>query len=326
MIELIPEPKHYSSYSLSVEEYNDLTELFNQSVPFAGTSGKYAFHKSVMYPRYKIRTSFEKYNLTNAKKRSIAKNETYADNFVINVEEIQEVLKNAKDFEGRKLFRYLYIKDRAKLKAGIDFYNYTKKSGKLPNIINFQDLASSLDCVNERLTIPKAEFLITLLKGDKASEKLGMETLTNYDLKRSLPALVYVFTHTGKGRFNDYWHSTAFKSFRERFRTLTGTYVESLSGDNAHNVYTYLVSFLGNLPDMTITEQEFQYLRKGMCEYMKDRAANNDVNLILPEESVILKFKPEQIIPDSEVETEDQIRESAYLEEEDSYTIVDDTN
>jgi hypothetical protein len=49
-------------------------------------------------------------------------------------------------------------------------------------------------------------------------------------------------------------------------------------------------------------------------------------DLILPEESVILKFKPEQIIPDSEVETEDQIRESAYLEEEDSYTIVDDTN
>lgn len=326
----VKQEQGYKTYSLPVEDYDKLVEYYSQTVPFEGTSGKYSISSHIVYPRYKIRASFAKYNQSSTNTRSIAKNESYADYIVLPVKEITDLLKTyAKrgpistyshlQDTNKMYFRHLSGSDRNLLKYAIKAYE--EKLTK--PIIDFQAFAGKLECLKERLTIPKAQFLIDLLNADSASQKLGMEALTNYDTKRSLPAIFYVLAKAHTLKVNDYWHSTAFKSFRDRVYATCEHTVDSLTGSYITRVYERLVQ----IQDVTLTRAEYNFFREEMCEHLQKVIKDNDVEMHIVPEMLTLNFKPENIIEDELVEQEDKLLEESVLEEgnSDFYVLVDDT-
>lgn len=327
MIEITSEPG-YKNYSIPVEDYNKLVEYYSQTVPFEGTSGKYSISSHIVYPRYKIRASFAKYNQSSPNIRSIAKNESYADYRILPVKEINKVLEtnagvsfrnNSLKDPNKMYFRYMGTSEYNLLKYAITIYNTQVNKP----IIDFQDFASKLDCLKERLTIPKCQFLIDLLNADDASQRLAMETLTNYDTKRSLPAIFYVLAHSRSLKSNDYWHSTAFKSFRDRLYTSSEYSVEGLTGSSIVRSYDKLVE----IKNVTLTRSEYNIFRGAMCEHLKELVKDNDVEMEIVPEMLTLKFKPENIIDDELVDQEDKLLEESVLDEgnSDFYVLVDDT-
>lgn len=322
----------YRTYSLPVEDYDKLVEYYSQTVPFEGTSGKYSISSHIVYPRYKIRASFAKYNQSSTNTRSIAKNESYADYIVLPVKEITDILKLDTYAKRGPILSFLHLNDPNKIyfrHLSSSDYNLLKYAVKVYEekltkpIIDFQAFAGKLECLKERLTIPKAQFLIDLLNADSASQKLGMEALTNYDTKRSLPAIFYVLAKAHTLKVNDYWHSTAFKSFRDRVYATCKHTVDSLTSSYITRVYEHLVE----IEDVTLTRAEYNLFREAMCEHLQEVIKNNDVEMHIVPEMLTLKFKPENIIEDELVEQEDKLLEESVLEESNSdfYVLVDDT-
>lgn len=340
-MELYKEPT-WKTYSMSMEDYEKLAAFYNQSVPFKGTSGKYAIYSGINYPRYKIRASFNMYNEKNVSKRSIAKNVSYADYYVMPFKEIHEVLKKAcveKEVGGktaynysnhrvfdepRKVFKYIERSELDLMSAAIQYYKDCESNPSLIKpLIDFQEFASNMDDLKERLTIPKAEFLVDLLKGDASSVRLAMESLTNFDLLRSIPAILYVLGSTTSHVMKncDYWNSTAFRAFKQRFGQVVERHLESCFNDDLTRVYDYIKD------DITITKSEYLVIREAIYERYLDIAKEDEIVLAITPESITLKFKPENIIDDEIVEAEDRIREESALDDTDTaYILVDDTN
>lgn len=332
----------WKTYSMSIEDYDKLTAFYNQSVPFKGTFGKYAVYSGINYPRYKIRASFNIYNEKSVSKRSIAKNVSYADYYVMPFKEIQEVLKKAsieKEVgvktaythnthrvfdEPRRVFKYIERPEVDILSAAIQYYKDCESTPSLIKpLIDFQEFASNMDDLKERLTIPKAEFLVDLLKGDRSSVKLAMESMSNFDLSRSIPAILYVLGSTTSQVIKncDYWNSTAFRAFKERFFQVAERHLESCCSEDLTRVYDFLKQ------DITLTKSEYLIIREAIYEKYLDRAKEDEIVLAITPESITLKFKPENIIDDEIVEAEDRIREESALDDTDTaYILVNDTN
>lgn len=323
----------YRTFSLSVEDYDKLVARFSQSVPFEGTSGKYAFHQSILYPRYKIRTIFEKHNSVNVSKRSIAKNYSYADYMVVSLKDILEILRGGSKtmITNRVVFRYLYTKQYGILSTAINLFSLGESTGREIPLIDINDFLKGTDFTKERLSIPNAEFIIDLMKGDKASQKLGMETMSNFDLRKSIAAILYITLKGGVGKYNDYWHSTAFKSFREQFSRFVGRHIDSLpsmTSDPLVNVYDYLTDLQEAKKEFSITASEALMLRAACHKFICEKSSENySIDIELPIESVSLRINPEFIIADEVVEAEDAMRQQALIEEgADAYILVDDTD
>ena len=331
----------WKTYSMSVEDYEKLAAFYSQSVPFKGTSGKYAIYSGINYPRYKIRASFNMYNEKSVSKRSIAKNVSYADYYVMPLKEIQEALKGSilqselgqnSSYQNNKIvfgsprhvFRYIERSSLDIISAAIQYYKSCEADPSLVKpVIDFQDFASNMDDLKERLTIPKAGFLIDLLRGDKSSVRLAMESLTNFDLTRSLPGILYVVGSVTSFTMKDcdYWHSTAFRAFKQRFNSLVDRHIEGCFSEDLTQVYDRLKQ------DITLTKSEYLAIRQAIYEKYLDRAKNDEIVLAITPESITLKFKPENIIDDELVEAEDRIREESALDDTDTaYILVDDTN
>lgn len=316
----------WRTYSMSTEDYDKLEAFYNQSVPFKGTSGKYAIYSGINYPRYKIRACFNMYNEKNASKRSIAKNVGYSDYYVLPVKEILEVLRKSKPVNelGRKVFQYIERADLDLVSAAVQYYKDVEENpAHLKPMIDFQDFASNMDDLKERLTIPKAEFLVDLLKGDKSSVRLAMESLTNFDLTRSLPGILYVIGSVSSYTMKDcdYWHSTAFRAFKERFRSIVGRTIEGCFNEDLTEIYNTLEK------TSALTAKEYEMIRYAMYKKYLQRAEGEEIVLAITPESITLKFKPENIIDDELVEAEDRIREQNALDDTDTaYILMDDTN
>ena len=341
-MELTKEPV-WKTYSMSVEDYEKLAAFYSQSVPFKGTSGKYAIYSGINYPRYKIRASFNMYNEKSVSKRNIAKNVSYADYYVMPVKEIKEVFSksrlekevgnksayhnhsNYRQFETeRRVFKYIERSELDLMSAAIQYYKDCESNPSLIKpLIDFQEFASNMDDLKERLTIPKAEFLVDLLKGDKSSVRLAMESLTNFDLTRSIPAILYVIGSTSSHTMKncDYWYGTAFRAFKQRFGTVIESHLESCFSEDLTKVYDRLKD------DITITKSEYLAIRQAIYEKYLEKAKDDEIVLAITPESITLKFKPENIIDDEIVEAEDRIREESALDDTDTaYILVDDTN
>ena len=321
----------WRTYSLLIEDYETLKQYYSQYVPVKGTSGKYCIHSSLVYPRYKIKASFELYNQANpVHKKSIAKNESYADYVVMPCKEILNILEKAitsrtKDSEFLdqpvRVFRYMSTKDLHLLKVAVNHRNSDHFSKPL---IDFSEFSASMEDLKERLTIDKTEFIKQLLGSDSASKRLAMETMTNYDTKRSLIALLYLFSGTSF-RMHEYYTSTAFKAFRGKIGELTGCEPEYWSGMGFTRIYKTLVHN-DVVKDITLTRSEYAFIREIMHKDCMEAAENSGVTLNLKPEDVILAFDESRIIPDEEVENEDAIRQKALLEDTpDTYLLVDDT-
>lgn len=324
MITLHQKENHWKTYYLQAEDFNKLMDYYNQSVPFKGTSGKYAISSAIVYPRYKIKASFETYNRTAVNKRSIAKNESYANYVVLPVTQMLKVLRDYRPEGDLIYYRYINLSELSTLKYLIKHFNsdYSSKP-----IIDFNDFSSNLEAMQERLTIPKAQLIVDLLNGDTASKKLGMEMLTNYDTARSIPAIAYVLLKAPNLKYQDYFTSTAFKSFRGRVSAYTKYSCEFFNTASTETFYSTLVGLLnGEEYVFTITEGEYDAIRQVMYEKIKQDAENKDIVLNITPEQVILNFPKEKIVSDDSVAEQDQILQEAILEDtESSYFLLDDT-
>lgn len=318
----------WKTYSILKEDYETLVQYYSQIVPMQGTSGKYCINHGLVYPRYKIRASFEIYNQANpVNKRALAKNEGYADYVVVPAKDILEVLSKGtlgKNTAQQDCYKFVYIPNSRlnTLKIAISHYNSINYNRP---IIDFKDFTQNLEDLKERLTIDKASYLVDLLNGDEASVKLAMESLTNYDTKRSLIAILYILSKGKKIRLNDYFNSTAFKSFRNKMMEITKVTVEYWLNMDFNRIYKNLADEV-DLKKVTLTMSEYSFIRAEMHQYCMDIATNSGVTLNLKEEDVILGFSPENIIPDEVVQAEDEVRQKALLEDSsDTYLLVDDT-
>lgn len=331
MITLHEHPKGYRAYYLHKEDWVKLNDYYSQSVPFVGTSGKYCISSSIVYPRYKIKASFEAFNQVSTSKRSIAKNESYADYIVIPVKQFKQLLTNQatqNTLDGKPIVIWHYISagTLAKIKNVINHYNseYSSKP-----FIDFDDFSNNLDALKERLTIDKTEPIISLLtSGDSGSRKLGMEMLTNYDIARSVVAIVYCLSKCSgiDLRTNEYYNSTAFKGFRERFAKLVSYQVDSFLGISYTRTYTYLISAFESNTSLTIARSEYEIYKKIMCSVFIDKASSEGIILDITPENLTLKFDESKIIPDELIDHEDKLREEAALEDPtSSYYLLDDT-
>lgn len=336
MMQIHSVPRAYKNYIMLQSDYTALINYLSQSVPFQGTSGKYAISSLIMYPRYKIRASFEQYNKVNpGNLRSIAKNESYATYVVFPAKQVLDILqaKDGRDrinttLEGQPAvqFRWLPTPDLARLKAAIDHYNSAHAAKPL---VDFEDFTANLDSLKERLSIGKTEFILNLLKSDDAGTiKLGMEMLANYDTERSIVALYYVLAclPSYNIRNNSYYTSTAFKSFRSRFQDCCGISVEGAMGTMLPRFCENVIEFLIERKSLTLLTSEYQELQKIMCEYYKDVSRNHSITLQITPENVILDIDPSKVIPDEQIEEEDKLRQEAALEDpSSSYFLLDDT-
>jgi len=324
MITLEKVERSWNSYKVPEADWDKLVNYYaSQIVPFEGTSGKYCIHSSITYPRYKIKASFEKYNSGKINKRSIAKNESYADYISIPVKEIKSILFDVNSHHeagvNYKMWRHYGKGVLSRLTTLIKMFN------DYPNakLIDFHEVAKTLDSVKERLVISKSQFIIDLLNsGDKGSEKLGMELITNFDTEKSLPAIFYVLSESNSQytlKHNDYFTSTAFRAFRERFRQLTSEYVESAGTWGHVKSYEKLIGL-----KVGVTDKEHDFYRDELFKRMIQIAEDKNVTLNINPEHVILRF--ETVIPESEVEEADMIMEQAAMEDDGAtYIIVDDT-
>ena len=334
MIQLTKLEKAYRSYFITKEDYEVLIHYYSQSVPFKGTSGKYSISPIIVYPRYKIRGAFESYNQNSVSKRSIAKNESYADYVVLPLTQFKQTLSSRKNSQNHPehgeiwVFNWLNPKEMGRLTALIDFYNTMSKADTPKPMIDFDDFSSNLDALKERLTIPKTEYIINLLKGDAASMKLGMELLTNFDTMRSIVAICYCLSEIAgyNLRTHDYFNSTAFKSFRDRFTGIVSRSVDAMGGTSKPMLYEYIVNILDSHKDVTITATEYNMFKQIMCDYFIEKANNNDIILNITTDNITLKIDEDRVIPDENIEEEDRLRQEAALEDaSSSYYLLDDT-
>lgn len=325
---IITQESSWRTHSIEVEDYKTLLQFYSQSVPFKGTSGKYFISSSIIYPRYKVKAAFEIFNQTNpSNKKSIAKNEGYADYVIMPCRDILKVLKESrvgKNSTGKEvcMFMYIHPKHLAILKMCINYYNTYKDKP----MIDFKEFSESIDGIKERLTINNTEVLVNLGRGDSGSQKLCMEMLTNYDVSKSLVAILYVLSRFSNIRYNEYYNSTVFKAFRTKMREITGYDVDWWAGMEFPRLYQKLLIKVDEFKDITMTKSEYNYIKDLMLAECKKVAEGMGVTLNIDSENVTLRIGEANIIEDSVVEEADRVRLEALMEDpNEAYILVDDT-
>lgn len=319
----------YRSYRMPKSDYDLLVTYLSTVSSFPNSTGKYYLHKEITYPRYKVRAAFEKFNQKNRlAQRSIAKNESYADYIIVPTIELLDILENftknrdtVQNGIEYKNFSWISKSTLSQLQGLINLYNFYKDKP----IIDFKEFSKHIDSLKDKLTIEGADTLMSLLAGDDSSTKLGMEMLTNYDFENSLiPILLVISRNTYNMKNSDYWHSTAFRSFRDKFYSYLDKQIEYVRAADPSDIYD-LIKFRSP----KITESEYIYLRKAVYDDLIKNALADSIELDLTESQIKLtKIPVENIIPDEEYITDlDQITEDIILTSEDNttYSLIDDS-
>lgn len=302
MMDLQPLKHTWRSWVGTIEQYDELVKYFENVkniVSFTGTRGKYCFDKRIVYPRYKVKKTFEKYNEDKALSlhRSIAKNEKYANYIVFDVKPIIKILKEAftdtlKDSDKScKIYRYLNKGEAEMLK---DAYELATTHSHV-SIIPVEDFLKEMTNYKERLSLRDSEMLVNLLKGDDAALKLGMEMMTNYDVKKSLLALIYA-SHSGRHlSASEYFTSTAFKSFRKEFLEACGFGIENIKYSG--NIF-YLLKRIG-LDNIYMDSTEITIVKQFIYKEIENYISGLGITIKLNDENLELNINSERIIIES---------------------------
>lgn len=325
-IELKHSPAGYRAWYFTKEEYNELINYLSGSVSFAGTSGKYFLDKSITFPRYKVRASFEALNKKSINKRALAKNESYADYIVIPVKTYREILIQMREFmldDKEVMYKdWFYNPQVILINHLCSLYNNYKHV----SIIDMPDFQGDISSVRDKMTLDDVEILNNLFESnDSASVKLGMEMLTNYDFEKSiLPIILVISKHKYTFKRNSFWSSTAFKSFRDTVYNRLNTHMDYLNiGTDTPDAYKLILR-----SNAVITESEYLYLRKDLYNYSKKDVESYSFSIDFTEEDVKLQIPAENIVPDDSMITDltsitDEIIMSGDLDQ--TYDLIDDT-
>lgn len=278
------------------EEYEILKQFYSKSVPLGDTFGKYCIHSSILYPRYKIKNSFEKYNEgRTVGTRHIAKNESYANCLVYDVKRIQDMLAHKLvPGEGKVVYRYLNEGEADFLKNAYDIaVNYPKIT-----LIDQADFFKEINQDKERLSIENSDMIVNLLRGDKASMALGMEQLTNFDLEKSVLGICYCLTFAAFSLESvDYFKSTAFRAFRKQFIHKVRMHPENLRNQKFMNIYDNLDS-----KEIYVDKFEMLFLKLIIKNKIIESVTRSGITLNIDESHIFLNIPEEHIVPDLKVE------------------------
>ena len=290
--------------------------LESNQTPFNGFGGKVFFMKDVTFPRYK----FTDYGRNNNNIVQTTRTAAYADAVVIDVKEWLNQLNNK--FNKRTLQHigvtvdekneYIQFPNGSDLTSApnlgvyINASTYGNSKAILETIVqaynefagtkilNVFDLNSVINNENGPLTSDVAQQLTQLLKSnDTETVKLGMEMITNYDLEASLLHLMIISSECGNNmRYQNYWSSTNFKAFREKFKQATNDYFENFYNKSI----SYIVSeFLTN-PNCLILEEDFNYVSSLVAEEIKSTFELNREGYMLTDFNFKLTINENQII------------------------------
>lgn len=290
--------------------------LESNQTPFNGFAGKVFFMKDVTFPRYK----FTDYGRNNNNIVQTTRTTAYADAVVIDVKLWVDLLKNK--FHNRTLQHigvtvdekneYIAFHTGTPLTTAPNLGNYitasTYGNSKTiletivqaynefagTKILNVFDLNSVINNENGPLTSEVAQQLTQLLKSnDTETVKLGMEMITNYDLEASLLHLMIIASECGNNmRYQNYWSSTNFKAFREKFRQATNNYFENFGSNSISSIVS---DFLTN-PSSLILEEDFNYVNSLVTEEIKSTFELNRNGYMLTDFKFKLNINENQII------------------------------
>ena len=279
------------------DQYKEMVDHFLRDggmTPMKDTFGKYCFDSRVIYPRYKIKKAFETYNEGKIAQRSIAKNENYATHIVYDSSNIRSILKNARkttDCPKPELcveYRYLNKSDVEILTHAYELatkYKHVK-------IIESSDFIKELALTKDRLSLANCDMVLNLLKGDDSAHKLGMEMMTNYDVEKSVLALMHVAKEGRQLNANEYFNSTAFKSFRKEFTNYTGISIEGMKYSG--NIQ-YLLQRVG-LQKLYLDPLEQKVLKVMILESLQNTVRQIGATLNLSEEDLSLNIPEDHLL------------------------------
>ena len=299
-----------------VEKDTIVKWLESNQTPFNGFAGKVFFMKDVTFPRYK----FTDYGRNNNNIVQTTRTTAYADAVVINVKEWISILNNR--FTKRVLQHigvtvdekneYIQFPNGTDLTSAPNLNTYITAAtyGNFTTvletivqaynefagtkIINVFELNSVINNQNGPLTSDVTQQLTQLLKSnDSETVKLGMEMITNYDLEASLLHLMLISNECSNNmRYNNYWSSTNFKSFRDKFRQITHDYFENYMN---HGTSRIVSEFLTN-PKSLLLEEDFNYVNTLVTEEIKSTFKMEEDGYILTDFNFKLNINENQII------------------------------
>ncbi len=317
--------KTKNNWGDSTQIYSGITEaekntiikwLESNQTSFNGFAGKVFFMKDVTFPRYK----FTDYGRNNNNIVQTTRTTAYADAVVIDVKEwisflngrlhtrvLQHIgvtvdekneyiqFSNETDLNSApNLNRYVYVHCYGNTKTILETIVQAYNEFAGTKIINVFDLNSVINNQNGPLTADIVQQLTPLLKSnDQETVKLGMEMITNYDLEASLLHLLLIANDCANNmRFNNYWSSTNFKSFRDKFRQITHNYFENFQN---HGVNAIVSEFLTN-PKALILEDDFNYINALVSEEIKSTFTMGKDGYVLTDFKFKLNINEDQII------------------------------
>lgn len=290
--------------------------LESNQTPFNGFAGKVFFMKDVTFPRYK----FTDYGRNNNNIVQTTRTTAYADAVVIDVKLWIDLLNNK--FNKRTLQHigvtvdekneYILFPNETDLTSApnlgvyINASTYGNSKAILETIVqaynefagtkilNVFDLNSVINNENGPLTSDVAQQLTQLLKSnDSETVKLGMEMITNYDLEASLLHLMLIANESSQNmRYQNYWSSTNFKAFREKFRQATNNEFDNFQKWGVNKIVS---EFLVN-PKALILEEDLNYINALIAEEIKATFKMDEDGFVLTDFTFKININENQIV------------------------------
>jgi len=326
----------YRTYYIGETDYQSLLNFLE--APYTdkliNTHGKYYMYGDIEYPRYKMKASLIKLNPKI--KRTVAKNEGYADFVIINKEALKQILTENTKFidtakvlrNGNTLYRVYEIRwiTPRKLSSIKDLMIYYL-AYKDKRTISFADFDECSNSHKERITIKTMEPIKNLLEStDKSSIQLGMEMLANCDFDKSKFAILALIQGGFNLHYHDYYSTTAFKAFRNKFADVFNTDLRYGVRSGPLNIYKMLCAKNEDNKPILITKAEYEYLLNAVYEEILSNIEHLNIVSTISKDQLTLPIDPANIIDDDILQDiEDQV-DDAIIEEDDNnaYELIDD--
>lgn len=331
----------YRSYYIGEADYQSLLNFLE--APYTdkllNTHGKYYMYGDIEYPRYKMKASLIKLNPKI--KRTVAKNEGYANFVIINKEALKQILTENTRFldtakvlrNGNTIYRVYELRwiSPRRLNSIKDLMVYYL-AYKDKRTISFADFDECSNNHKERITIKTMEPIKNLLESsDKSSIQLGMEMLANCDFDKSKFAILVLIQSVSNLYYQDYYSSTAFKAFRNKFADVFRADLRYGVRSGPLSIYRMLCSEnrdnenRDNKP-VLITKAEYEYLLDAVYQEILSNIEQLNIVSTISKDQLTLPIDPANIIDDDILQDiEDQV-DDAIIEEDDNnaYELIDD--
>jgi len=287
--------------------------LDKTAVPFKGFNGRIYFPKTVKFPRYK----FSEYSLQQGKTVRKVRDISNADACIADLEEMKRTVESCLSSTKRYIVRnnshentglpcYMessalksfpgltertYSSAAATLRILSDLYmNFLKHNFKL---ISVQDLAENLGSRFESVNAEKADQLSKIFESKNADDhRLGMEIMTNCDLKTSHFHVLLLFGKYGRTmKNNSYWNSTSFTAFKESIDRLGLGHESIMHRDSLEIAKRYL-----QLDNKQLFEEDVESVIKDIREEVENTYSFDQTGFRLKGYEIELDLDPKQII------------------------------